>query len=397
MEYGNSANGQLEACRRYGWEVVGSNTKAISGKRLKAVVEAARRIWRKYTPYQLRQELLGLWEKMSLDTGVKFLPLCSLKKGEVLSCAVFGSGSFSTGRKELELAREIGAFLGWSPVQYTMVVTNRKRSNAKTVWEEFKDLGLRYVELDFADWYRENYDPDSKSPIRDTRFFYAPGSERPPREIVERNFNVRREFDRALNSAIMKSGDFPTSISLRGYNFPVFTTLMPPGQQVLVDDTHPADMSWVDPRTGGQLYPGWQSGATGKMRDDGHSLYRGSLIAVDLLDSFADAQKVDTGSLYTLSPGIRPPKVWSPRAIQGNMKLTEDYFFNALKATGLFPYLWGISEDPETVEYRRLDGGVIKLKQRCLIVGNRIRSGKDAFGQHLEDLNSILLGSDVKI
>lgn len=326
---------------------------------------------------------------MIRETGTKFGPLYRLRRDEVLSCAIFGSGSFSTGRKELELAQEMEKLLGWSPVEYRWVVTNRKKSNARAVCDDLAHLGLKYVELDFGDWYRRNYDPDARSPVRDTRFFYAPGSERPAREIVERNFNIRREFDRALNLAIMESGGFPTSISLRGYNFPVFATLLPPGEEVLIDDTHPADMSWVDPRTGVQLYPGWQSGATARMKEDGHSLYRGSLIAVDLLDSFADAQKVDTGILYSLSPGIRPPKVWSPQGIQSSMKVTEDYFFNALKATGLFPYLWGISEGPVPVEYRRPGGGGVGLKQRCLVVGNQLRSGRDAFGQDLEDLNFI--------
>ena len=368
------------------------NIKAISNERVKAVKALSKTIWDNYSPYELQQELQSLWEELSRKTGVKFVPLYELKKGEILSCAIFGSGSFLTGRKELEIAREIREELGWSPVDYKFIVTNRSKSNTRVVFEEFKELDLTYVEVDFSNWYRENYDQASKSPIKDTRFFYPPGEKIPPMKAVERNFNIRKEFDKVMNKAIVKAGNFPTSISLRGYNFPLFKTfkaLIPAGHRVVIDDTHPADMSYVDPKTKLQLYPGWKSGATGKMKSDGHSLYRGSLIAIDLLDTFADSQKVDTGILYALSPGINPPRSWSPTAIQINMKQTEDYFFNALKATGLFPYLWGVSVQPEKVQYQAVDGNIVELKQRLLVVGNQIRAGSDAFGQTLDDLKHI--------
>jgi hypothetical protein len=368
------------------------NVKVISNERVKTVKGLAKTIWSNYSPYELQQELQSLWKELSRKIGVEFVPLYKLKKGEVLSCAIFGSGSFSTGRKELEIAKEIKEELGWAPVDYKFIVTNRSKSNARAVFEEFKELGLTYVEVDFSNWYRENYDRNSKSPIKDTRFFYPPGEEAPPNEVIERNFNIRREFDKAMNRAIVKIGNFPTSLSLRGYNFPLFTTfktLVPAGHQVVIDDTHPADMSYVDPKTKLQLYPGWKSGATGKMKSDGCSLYRGSLIAIDLLDTFADAQKVDTGILYALAPGIKPPSKWSAKAIQTNMKQTEDYFFNALKATGLFPYLWGISVHPEKVQYQAIDGNIVGLNQRLLVVGDQIRAGRDAFGQTLGDLKFI--------
>ncbi|MCK4353080.1 hypothetical protein KAW65_06720 [candidate division WOR-3 bacterium] len=364
--------------------------KAISDERVKAIKSLARLIWRNYSPYELQQKLKFEWNKTSKKT--KFIPLYTLKKNEVLSCAIFGSGSFLTGRKELEYAREIKNDLGWSPIEYKLVVTNKTASNARTIFREFKDFGLNYVELDFKSWYRKKYNKRSKSPIKETRFFYPPGSPSadglPQEKEIEKNFNIRKEFDRSLNKAIMKYGSFPSSISLRGYNFPVFKTLIPSMYKVIVDDTHPADMSYLDKKTKLQLYAGWQSHATQKMKDDNHSLYRSSLIAVDLLDSFTDSQKVDTGILYSLSPGISPPKKWSSLAIQINMKQTEDYFFNVLKATGLFPYLWGISESLEEVEYRTL-GRATKIKQRLLIVGNQIKSGKDAWGQSLDDLKYI--------
>jgi len=365
------------------------NIKAISNERVKAVKALAKLIWNNYSPYELQQKMQSIWEKLSEKIGVRFVPLYKLKKGEVLSCAIFGSGSFSTGRKELEIAREIKEELGWSPIVYKFIVTNRSKSNARAVFEEFKELGLTYVEVDFSSWYRENYDRASKSPIKDTRFFYPPGENTPPVEVLKRNFNIRREFDKVMHKAIVKAGSFPTSISLRGYNFPLFKTLIPSGHQIIIDDTHPADMSYVDPKTKLQLYPGWQSGATHKMKCNGHSLYRGSLIAIDLLDTFADSQKVDTGILYALSPGISPPRSWSPTAIQINMKQTEDYFFNALKATSLFPYLWGISIQPERVQYQAVDGSIVELKQRLLVVGDQIRAGKYAFGQTLDDLKYI--------
>lgn len=365
------------------------NIKAISNKRIKAVKSLAKTIWDNYSPYDLQQKMQDSWEELSRKTSVKFVPLYKLKKDEILSCAIFGSGSFSTGRKELEIAKEISHELGWSPVDYKFIVTNRDRSNAKDVFEEFKELGLTYVEVDFSRWYRKNYG-DSKSPIKDTRFFYTPGEETPPKERLERNFNVRKEFDKVMREAIMaKTDSFPTSISLRGYNFPLFKTLMPSDHTITIDDTHPADMSYVDAESKLQLYPGWQSAATQKMKDDGHSLYRCSLISIELLDTFADLQKVDTGILYALSPGINPPENWSSSTIQTNMKQTEDYFLNALKATGLFPYLWGISAHPKKVRYQSIDGNTVELKQRLLVVGTQLRAGKNAFGQSLDDFKPI--------
>jgi len=365
------------------------NIKTISEKRIDAIKELARVIWHDYSPYELQQKMQSLWKELENNTGIKFVPLYKLKKDETLSCAVFGSGSFSTGRKELEIARELKNELGWLPVEYKLIVTNRTDSNAKEVFHEFEELGLTYVELDFNDWYRKNYDKNSKSPITDTRFFYSPGEKRPPDDLIERNFNVRKEFDKAMRGTILKSCKFPTTISLRGYNFPLFKTMIPQEKSLVIDDTHPADMSYVDAQTKLQLYPGWQSGATEKMKNDGHSLYRCSLISIDLLDTFADSQKVDTGILYALSPGLTPPQNWTPDDIQVNMKQTEDYFLNALKATGLFPYLWGISVKPEKVEYQTLHGAPVELRQHLLVVADQVKSGKYAFGQTLDELSHI--------
>ncbi|MDI6839967.1 MAG: hypothetical protein QMD71_03790 [bacterium] len=365
------------------------NIKAISEKRVNAIKDLAKAVWKNYSPYELQQRLQLLWEKLRKDTSIKFVPLYELKEDEILSCAIFGSGSFLTGRKELEIASEIKSYLGWSPIKYKFIVTNNAKSNARAVYEEFKTISLNYVELDFATWYRKNYNLQSQSPIKETRFFYPPGSIPPPKSEIEKNFNIRKEFDKEMNKAIMEYGDFPTSISLRGYNFPLFKVLIPEGHTVLIDDTHPADMSYINSDTNLQLYAGWQSGATSMMKADGHSMYRGSLIAIDLLDSFDDSQKVDTGILYTLSPGIKAPKNWSPVAIQVNMKQTEDYFFNSLKATGIFPYLWGISEHPVDVEYQSLSGKSVILKQRAIVVGDKIMCGKNAFGQAMDDLKHI--------
>lgn len=365
------------------------NNRAISDKRLNAVIDLAKQIWKQYSPYELQQKMVSLWQDITRETGIKFIPLYKLQKDEIISCAVFGSGSFSTGKKELEIARELKNYLGWLPVNYTLIVTNRRKSNARAVFEEFTDLGMQYVELDFAAWYRKNYDPNSQSTIKDTRFFYPPGTERPSEKVIKRNFTIRKEFDKTLHDEIVKHCEFPTSISLRGYNFPVFTSLIPKGRKILVDDTHPADMSYLDSKTKHQLYAGWQSGATGLMKKDGHTLYRTSLIAIDLLDTYADSQKVDTGVLYLLSPGTSPSHSWSPKAIQITMKETEDYFLNALKATGLFPYLWGISEEPEEVTYNALKGKTVNIKQRMLVVGDQVRSGKEAWGQTLADIEHI--------
>lgn len=342
------------------------NISAISRSRTERIIKAGFEIWKHNTLKDLRKRLIDIWRD-------EFTPLFEFGD-EPLSCAVFGSGTFSTGRYEIFISREMEKELGWAPVRYTLIVTNSKKSKADEVASEFR---LPLVEVDFSSWYRENYNPTSKNPIRETSLF------KPEKPIVQM-FNIRAEFDKVLRDKIEKSGGPPDLISLRGYNFPVIYSLLK-AKNLLIDDTHPADLSLTD-RNGIPLCPGWQVGAVEKMRECGCRLFRSSLIEVKPFFSVPDVTSIDTGNIYVLSPGINPPSSWSTKKIQENMKRTEDYYLCALKATGLFPYMWGISKRKYKVEYITKEGEIITKSQSAIIVGEKIRCGRNAFGKDIKDL-----------
>ncbi|OYD17486.1 hypothetical protein CH333_00785 [candidate division WOR-3 bacterium JGI_Cruoil_03_44_89] len=343
------------------------NIPAISRSRTEGTIKTALTIWRHNTLRELGKRLEDIW-------GDEFASLYEFGN-EPLRCAVFGSGTFSTGRYEIYIARELEKELGWAPVRYTLVVTNSKKSRAGEAADEF---GLPLVQLDFSSWYRENYDSTSEKPISETSLFK-------PGELIAQKFNIRAEFDGALRDIIEKSGGLPDLISLRGYNFPVMYTLLRK-EKKLIDDTHPADLSLTD-RAGVPLCPGWQVGAVRKMRNCGCTTFRSSLIEVKPFFSVSDVTSLDAGKIYALSPGIKPPSSWSTKKIQENMKRTEDYFLCAIKATGLFPYMWGISKKKYEVEYVTKEGEVVTKSQPAIIVGEQIRCGRNAFGGNMKDIS----------
>ncbi len=346
------------------------NIQATSKSRTERIIKAALNLWSKYNLNELRNRMDEIW-------GDKFLPLHDYSDAP-LSCAIFGSGSFSTGRFELYCAELIKKELGWSPVRYTLILTNKRKSRAREVADRFR---LPIVELDFNTWYRQNYDPYSKNPIRDTSLFRDP--EYPPSH--EARFDIRADFDSALLNRIKKATLLPDMISLRGYNFPIIYSLLV-DKTPLIDDTHPADLSITD-KNGVPLCPGWQAGATQKMRDSGTDVFRSSLIEVKPFSSSSDAKSLDTGLLFALTPGIRPPTSWKTKTIQETMKRTEDYVLCALKASGIFPYLWGVSKENLEVEYKAEDGQIIKKLKPAFMVGDRLRCGRNAFGRDKEDLS----------
>ncbi|MCD5383567.1 hypothetical protein LR066_02240 [candidate division WOR-3 bacterium] len=346
------------------------NIPATSKSRIEQVVRAAVSIWRHNRLSDMKRKILEIGRE-------EFTPLYDFEN-EPLSCAVFGSGSFSTGRQEIYIAKEIEKVLGWAPVRYTLIVTNNRKSKAKEVADEFR---LPLVEMDFSSWYRENYNPSSMAPIKETTLF---GQKIDRASLIQR-FNIRKEFDIAQRERIEKVMGLPELISLRGYNFPLIHTLLK-GDKRLIDDTHPADLSLTD-REGVPLCPGWQTGAVEKMINCGHRLFRSSLIGVRPFFSISDVLSIDTGILYALSPGIRADSSWSAGKIQETMKQTEDYFLCALKGSGLFPYLWGKSKTPQNVEYITASGEIVIKKEPSIVVLDKIRSGRNAFGRNIRDLN----------
>jgi hypothetical protein len=360
------------------------NIQEESNLRVEAVKNLAVKIWKKYKPEDLISRLQEKWDVISSILGVKIIPL--IKNEEEVLGTVWGSGSFSTGRVELECARFIEAEVGYAPIKYVAVVTNDiVDSKAAEISKDFK---LQFVAIDFKEWYLQNHDAKSERPVKETSFFFPPGSEKvPSKEEIERRFKIRQEFDKALKAMLLNARDYvePNTISLRGYNFPIMSSYSQ------IDDTHPADLSYIDSVTKQALYPGWQSSATKKMIDDDIQIYRSSLIAVNPLLDVTQAQSVDSGELLALGPGI-PAETQNkvPKEIQNNLKLTDDYFLCALKGTGLMR-LWGISQAPVPVVYRTLNDEDAAIKQRAIIVGDVPMSGKNAFGLNLSDLSMLEL------
>lgn len=345
------------------------NVSAISKSRIDRVIQSALNIWRRYSIKDLRNRLSEIW-------GDKFLPIYEFD-ATPLTCAIFGSGSFTTGRFEIYIARVVKDELGWVPIKHTLIVTNSAGSRAKDVASEFE---LPIVEIDFKNWYKTSYNPSSSYPIRETSLFV----DLPSTGEIEERFNIRAEFDKAILNEIEKITELPQLISLRGYNFPIMYSLLDGGYR-LIDDTHPADLSITD-KQGVPIFPGWQVGAVKKMIDCGIQRFRGSLIEVKPFFSTDDVTSLDTGQLFALTPGIKPPSSWDTKKIQIIMKRTEDYFLCALKGSGLFPYLWGMSKIKDEVEYLTKEGKAVRRIQPSLIVGSQIRCGKNAFGRDIKDV-----------
>jgi hypothetical protein len=309
----------------------------------------------------------------------------------VPTCAVWGSGSFSTGRQELHEADLLERKLGWSPIDYVGVVTNASiedapdmpaKCKAKKVAGEFKK---QIVAKDFVAWYRDAIDRRSENPVRETRFFYPPGSgDVPPEAELRRRFGLRQRFEREALVPEMREvfGELPFSASLRGYSFPI----MMPHAAMQVDDTHPADLSYVD-AAGHALYPGWQEGATAGMIRDGITEYRSSLITVNPATTFELAQSVDSGELLALGAGMASEDAPAEaKKVQEYLKQTDEYVLCALKATGLLR-LWSFSIKPMPVRYRTLDGRSVEVMQRAVLVGDHLYSGDEAFGKSMNDFS----------
>jgi len=359
---------------------------AISASRLDIVRSVAEKYWERNGRDSTRPDEWRDRARASYDVG--FQPL--MGRG-VPTCAVWGSGSFSTGRQELYEAARLERRLGWSPVDYVGVVANASiddapgmpaKCKAEKVAGEFKK---RIVAKDFVAWYRGAIDGRSENPVRETRFFYPPGSsDVPPEAELRRRFELRQRFEREALVPGMREvfGELPFSASLRGYNFPIMT----PHAAMQVDDTHPADLSYVD-ASGHALYPGWQDGATAGMIRDGVPEYRSSLITVNPATTFELAQSVDSGELLALGAGMASEDAPAEaKKVQEHLKRTDEYVLCALKATGLLR-LWSISTGPMPVGYRTLDGGSVEVMQRAVLVGDRLYSGADAFGRSMDDFS----------
>jgi hypothetical protein len=61
----------------------------------------------------------------------------------------------------------------------------------------------------------------------------------------------------------------------------------------------------------------------------------------------------------------------------------DDYLFCTLEPTGLI-LAWGISDKALPVVYQDLHGKRVVSKQRLIVVGDKIRSGINAWGKDLK-------------
>ena len=331
------------------------------------IEQLAYKIWQKYTPYQLQEELLVIWDKIAGGLGLNngFEPLYPLEgQNSKITCGILGSGGFSTGREELMKATALKNKLGWSPLNYSAVISNRDRSNAIGVAEEFE---LPSLVLDYTSWRKEN-DVSGSTKL----FGFTPGEE-PERSVLEERIKIKKSFDSALHDEIVDQlGVIPESVSLRGYDFILTDQLF--SNDTEVDNTHPATLI-IREDNGEPAYAGWQESAYNKMRDDGITSFTTSLIRVGYIGNYDDLIEVDAGELLAISPG-------SP----GEYDKIEDHYLLTLKATGLLPYFWGLSKDAVNIDYLTKSGDVVNIKQRQVIVGDKILSGREVFGQTDADL-----------
>ncbi len=316
--------------------------------------KTAERIWKRLTLEEVGSKLLELWND-------EYQPILPLDKKEV-TCAVVGSGSFSTGREEV-LRNYIARRKVNIPVKYVAVITNSKDSGAKNVADEFK---LPLIEVDYLDWKKEYGFEGS------TKIF---GDYSISKTELKKRFEVRREFEKTvLEKVEYVLGMLPDTFSLRGYN-----SVLTCSKWRCVDNTHPADLR-VRNKDGFPRYAGWQESAYKKMAMDGKDIFRASLIKVEPLSGIQSIKKVDAGELIAVSPG---------KSKEYDKK--EDHFVLSLKSYGLLAF-FGLSKRLKNVEYFDVDGRAVYVKQREVVVYDRIKSGKSAFGSSEKDLEILKMG-----
>jgi folate-dependent phosphoribosylglycinamide formyltransferase PurN len=249
-------------------------------------------------------------------------------------------------------------------VEYKAVITNRERSNAQKVAEEF---GLSSLLVDYTEWRKAN-DVSGSTKL----FGFEPGQE-PPGDVLEERVKVKKAFDLELHNAMVERlGMIPESISLRGYDFILTDQLF--NCDTEVDNTHPANLI-IRETNGEPAYAGWQEAAYNKMREDGFNKFQTTLIRVGYIGSCSDLVEVDAGEMIAISPGNI-----------GQYDKIEDHYLLTLKATGILPYFWGLSKEPEKIEYQTITGEPVFIVQKSVIVGDRVMSGRGVFGQDEEDL-----------
>ncbi|MBD3186937.1 hypothetical protein GF325_08935 [Candidatus Bathyarchaeota archaeon] len=368
-------------------------------QRISLLRDASVKIWNKLfkTPFELQEHCKASWEEMAGKIGSRIKPLVPVDDSVPVGNLIFGSGSFSTGKFQAGEFKRMEATLDAPPVSLLGIVTNKSIEHGCNAARVASDFLYPLVELDFKNWYQEHVDASETHPTRATRYWFRKNDPaKPDGEDLARRFKIRQEhFHGDLGDLIDDTiGLDASSVSARGYNFQFCSSIFK-HQSILphINDTHPADLSFVDGRTGEKLYPGWQQGAIELMLQDGHDRFRGSLIEVDFMDSVDQIHDLDEGALLALGEGVSikdSHEKLPAKAIQDAMKLVDDFTFCMLEPTGLI-LAWGITEDPVDVTFKTLDGTSMIINQRGIIVGDTMKSGKEAWGTNLvRDLDELV-------
>jgi len=361
-----------------------------SAERIQGVHHLARRIWKdhQWTPAELQNRCLNAWDKLGSDLGTKIAPLIPVPEDRPVTNLMFGSGSFTTGDFQASQYECVKGYAPKPPVLLKGIVTNRSAAhqcNARKVSEKHS---LPLAELDFVDWYHEFIDEKEPNPIRATQYWFRKNDpNRPPVNELARRFEIRQEqYHLSLNEKVAALSPYPTDIaSARGYSFQFCRNIFKHQRSAPhVNDTHPADLTYVDPATKEKLYPGWQSSAVQLMLDDGHRTLRGSLIEVNYMDTVSQIDELDEGALLAIGGGVTPHGSLSAKEIQEAMKIKEDYLFCTLEPTGLL-LTWGVTEKALPAVYQDLIGNEVAVKQHLIIVGKAVRSGINAWGKDLKN------------
>ncbi len=364
--------------------------KAEGEARVTRIHALSKQLWHdgNLTPGDLQARCMDAWDGIARKIGSRVVPLVPVREGRPVTDVIFGSGGFSTGAFQAAQFKAVKQYAKRPPIVLAGIVTNKAKAAGCNAGVVASDHGVPLAELDFATWYREHVDKAEKNPIAASRYWFPKDDPARPdsREIVRR-FAIRQDrYHSALGECIAGAISTPVDIaSARGYSFQFCSAMFKhQARNPHVNDTHPADLTFVDHVTGAKLYPGWQSGAIQLMMNANHATFRGSLIEVGYMDSVEQVDQLDEGALLAIGGGVSPGRsvVCTADQLQTAMKLVDDYTFCTLEPTGLI-LAWGITEKAIPVTFQDVNGKGVVLQQRAIVVGNEIRAGKAAWGSDL--------------
>lgn len=366
-------------------------SRVRSAERVQLLHRLAKKIWveKRWTALDLQARCLESWDELGGEIGTEILPLIPVEGDRPTTNIIFGSGGFTTGEFQAAQYKLVESYVANPPTTLLGIVANRSKAHGCGASRVSERFNLPLVELDFADWYHENVDSGEEKPIQATRYLYPKeGFRRPDIQELSRRFSIRQEgFHRALGDKFAEIFNQPIDIvSARGYNFQLCSSIFRRQKRLPhANDTHPADLTFIDDETREKKYTGWQAAPIERMLADGHKSIRGSLIEVEYMDSFLDIEKLDEGALLAIGEGVDKP--WFPAEasmIQEALKLVDDYVFCTLEPTGLI-LAWGITKEPVPAMFQNVEGKPIVLKQRSIVIGDEVRSGINAWGRSLNE------------